>query len=101
MQCGGQRHARRAILRHHLGELRLSRIEIERVRGKMRLQPLERAQHGVRRLAVVTRRIGFPPPFQAVPVREAHPHDARVVIAAPRDDERVLGLERDDFGDEP
>src|SRR6266566_536807 len=52
------------------------------------------------RFPVVARGVGFPPPLRPILVHEAHPHHSRVVIAAPGDDEWMLGLQGKDVGGE-
>src|SRR5437879_13107696 len=66
----------------------------------MRLEPLEHRQHRVRRLSVVARGVGFSPPLDPIAVGEADPHHPRVVIAAPGDDEWMLGLQGENVGGE-
>src|SRR5437879_5368957 len=77
-----------------------SRVQPERVLGQMWLELLEHREDCVGGLAVVLRRIRLTPPLRAVRVGQSDPHDAVVVPATAGDDERVLGLERDDFGGE-
>ena len=67
--------------------------EQRRVAGQRRLDGLER-------LAVEARRRGLAPPFDAVGVGDPHHHRAILAVAAARDDERVAGVQGQDFGAE-
>ena len=100
MQGRRERGPRRAVLGHRLGKPRLRRLQIERVAGQLRCQALQHRQHRVRRFAVVARRVGFTPTLHTVRIREPHPHHPTLVVPAPRDHERVLGLQRDHLGGE-
>src|SRR2546430_10926863 len=66
----------------------------------MGLQLLERSQARVGRLPVIAGRVGFSPSLHSIPIGEADPHHPRVVIAAPGDDEWMLGLQGENVGGE-
>ncbi len=66
----------------------------------MGLQLLERSEDRVGCLPVVARRVGFPPSLHPIPIGEADPHHPRVVIAAPGDDEWMLGFQGENVGGE-
>src|SRR5438876_11307363 len=66
----------------------------------MGLQLLERSEDRVGRLPVIAGRVGFSPSLHTIPIGEADPHHPRVVIAAPGDDEWMLGLQGENVGGE-
>src|SRR5256884_7948789 len=66
----------------------------------MGLQLLERSEDRVGCLPVIAGRVGFSPSLHSIPIGEADPHHPRVVIAAPGDDEWMLGLQGENVGGE-